>query len=107
MAAEAGREPEGYSPPAAGYEAAAAYLRLREEARLLNERAGWSVEEFDRDVPEPDLGDLPTPGTPSFERENAAYELRQRRGPEGALPPPPARRVGGGSRRGVRDRGAV
>jgi len=28
-----------------------AYDRLREEARELNERAGWSAEEFDRQVP--------------------------------------------------------
>jgi hypothetical protein len=83
MATEAGREPErGYAPPSASYEMAAAYIRLREEARLLNERAGWSAEEFDRDVPEPDFGDLPRPDD---ESDRASYELVSVAGPRARL----------------------
>jgi hypothetical protein len=67
MAAEAGRDPTGPGLPSVNYEAAAACVRLREEARLLNERAGWSAEEFDRDVPYLEVSDLPAPGTPEFD----------------------------------------
>jgi hypothetical protein len=33
-------------------EIAAAYVRLRAQARALTERAGWSVEDFDAELPE-------------------------------------------------------
>ena len=36
---------------AASIEAAEAYTRLREQARKLNERAGWDADEFDQEVP--------------------------------------------------------
>jgi hypothetical protein len=46
---------------AAAYEAAQAYVRLRDEARRLNARAGWSEQDFDRELPEPEFGHLPHP----------------------------------------------
>jgi hypothetical protein len=41
--------------PAAAEEAAAAYHRLRSEARVLVERAQWSTDDFDAELPEGDF----------------------------------------------------
>jgi hypothetical protein len=57
----------------AAYEAAQAYIRLRAEARSLAQRALWSVDAFDRELPEADFGDLGDPSAPMHPR-NAAME---------------------------------
>jgi hypothetical protein len=46
-AASATRPDDPYAAPAL----AETYNRLREEARRLNERAGWSAEDFERELP--------------------------------------------------------
>ena len=38
-------------------EAVEAYRRLREQARRLNERAGWDADEFDQEVPAADFAE--------------------------------------------------
>jgi hypothetical protein len=43
----------------AAIEAMRAYGRLREQARQLNERAGWDSDEFDQEVPVGDFEEAP------------------------------------------------
>jgi hypothetical protein len=64
-------------PEAAAIEAMEAYTRLWEQARKLNERAGWDAEEFDQEVPFAEFADAP-----SVEDHRArAYRLRALNGP--------------------------
>jgi hypothetical protein len=62
---------------AAAIEAMDAYTRLREQARKLNERAGWDAEEFDQEVPFAEFEDAP----PVEDPRTRAYRLRALNGP--------------------------
>lgn len=56
--AEAAAQPTDKATPTELVEMAAVYVRLRWQARQLVERAGWSVEEFDAEMPSLDEADV-------------------------------------------------
>jgi hypothetical protein len=77
MAERAASDVAGDTPPySAAYEAAQAYIRLRAEGRSLAERALWSVEAFDSELPEPDFGELDDPSEPMHPRNAALDGMR-------------------------------